>query len=726
MTSTPALNIGALSSGHGPAESHGRDRVAGDNKHHGAPSTLSRAIDLLMRGQEAYRRRRLSTFLRHAAGASGVRHLVIDADVIYQGAPLPIEQVDTDAVIRRIALHCREFQNDDDYSVTMFINGYPVILSDWDIWRGDEELAEGLLARSLRGDTAAHCALGIAAVVGGSFWKSFADTSTHFCTGRAPASTCPMWLVDAALGSASRNQTGEACDAALLCDALTTLEHEATIGHRTEHKHRMVATTDSDKWRSKVGKTMRPASRVTVTAINVAPGFWIVGTTGVGAMAEAQLATTRQVSITLAHVRAMGSGAKVSVAVAGRRHRLAEPAVLLSSALRRASVAPGDPLRRDALANMIAFGDRNARERLGSILAAVASADIKDNRPSTSGPSLKRPDDLAAEPIRALGRLLHATDEARLRARLGLFWDDGGSGGRATMAFVGHRLERGVDGIWRDRAGRIVLWSDFVRLACASRVSIYRDDGTVTCRYQAIPSRTVQQGPARAPELAYALCRDAMAGVAHAADWLAILSMASPTWETLYVTARNVIQWTEDKCPLPDKGTWSDPLIDWVLDVPPHQDPLARLGDVYDKFNAKLVNTIEASGGRVDDRHMLPQPSSLGDADGARPSSRSGGNPSCCRRICRTLSWIWVRGSDDALGRRATCKSAVIKALTRNPIGIDGRQILATESMCHLLGQEARGVHALVRALYTVDSLRDLVIHRAQTEMVPILTDSFL
>lgn len=725
MTSMLAPDTDTPPCTHGPVAPHNRDRVNGDNKHRDASSAVCQAIDLLTRGQEAYRIRRLSAFLRHAAGASGVRHLAIGADVIYEGAPLPIEQVDTDAVVRRIAPYCRESQNDDDYAVSMFINGYPVILSDWDIWRGDEVLAEELLVRSLQGDDAAHCALEIAALVGDSFWKSFADTSTHFCTGRAPASVCPAWLVDAAMGSANRNQTGEVCDAAILCDALTALEHEIAIEHRAGHGRRIVATTDSDKWRSEVGKTTRPASRVTVAAINVAPGFWIVGATGVAAMTEPQLVTTRQVSHALAHVRAMGSGARVYVAIADRRHRLAEPAVILSSALRRASVAPGDPLRRDALANMIAFADRNARERLGSILAAVASAGIQDDRPSTPGTSLKRRDDTIAEPIRVLGRLLRATDEARLRARLGLFWDHGGPRGRVTMTFGGHRFKRDVDGMWRDRAGRIVLWGDFVRLACASRVNIYCcDGGTVTSRDRIIPSRTAQYGPAHAPDLAYALCRDAMAGVAHATDWLAILSVASPTWETLYVTARNVVRWIEDKCSLSDRQAWSDPLIDWVLDVPPHKDSVACLGDVYDKFNTKLVDTITARGGRIDSRHMSSQSPSDG-ADDAQ-LSRSDGNPSCRRRICRTLSWIHVRNSVNALERHATCKSVLMKALTHGPIGIDGRQILATESVCHLLGERARGVYALVRALYTVDSLRDLIIHRTQAEMVPILTDTFL
>ncbi|AVK76370.1 hypothetical protein pneo_cds_763 [Pandoravirus neocaledonia] len=719
-------NSSVLPHAHGLAVPCGRDQTMGGDKHRDASSTLCRAIKLLVHGQDAHRRRRLTALFNHATFPSGVRRLAIGADVIYAGAPLPVEQVDVGAIADRIRRYFKPHDDDDD-PLCLFVNRYTVILSEWDIWRGDGDLAEELLARSLQGDEAAHCALEIAALVGDSFWATFADTSAHFCTGRAPASACPAWLVDAARGSTGRDQTGEACDAAILRDILAALKREIAIGHTVSRGHPIAATTASDKRLSDANRTTRPVSRVTITAINVAPGFWIARGTGMGVMIGPQLATTRQVSDALAHVRAMGSGAKIRIDANGRRHTIAEPTVLLSDALRQVSVSPGDPAHHDALANMIAFADRDTRERLGSIVAALAGAGIGSGRPSTPCPSLKVPGErggTVAESIRSLGRLLRATDEARLRARLGPFWDHGGPCGRATMTFGGHRIERDVDGMWRDRVGRIVLWADFVRLAHANRVDIYRDVDSGTSHYRKIASRAAQYGPNRVPDLAYALCRDAMAGAAHATDWLAILSMASSTWKTLYVTVCNVIEWIAGECPLPGEKTWSDPLIDWVLDVPPHKDLVACLGDLYDTFNAKLVDTIKASGGRIIESQYGPwEPPP--DATSDMPARRSEENPPCRQRICRTLSWVCVYDSNGALERRATCKSVLIETLNNSPIGIDGRQILSTETMCQLLGKKARGIYALIRALYTVNPLRDLVIHRAQAEMVPILTDAF-
>nr|UMO78469.1 hypothetical protein [Pandoravirus belohorizontensis] len=543
-----------------------------------------------------------------------------------------------------------------------------------------------------------------------------------------------------------------ACDTAILYETLRVLECEASArGHagRGRRSH-LVVTTDSEMWRSKVGYTTRPPTRVASAAVAIVPGFWVLGDTSATATEEgARLVTTRQAAGELARVRAMGTGARLAVAAGDRSHTIDEPPVILTETLRGASVGPGGASRRDALADVIAFVDRHTRDCLGSVLAAVAASgtDDNDNGNGSGGDdgryahsrrgraSLDASSSAMAitETIRDLDRCLHAIDEAHLGAYLGALWDSVPPQPAHIFTVSRRGFTRTDDGWWRDSCGRIVLWSDFVRDVRAAHANVGcagRDSPGGR------PSRVAHTDPACAPGLARALCWDALAGDPRAADWLAILSVASHTWKALAVTVRNVAEWRDSGCPVDIIGSTgvssqARPLVDWVLDVPPHADLAARFEDVQNTFNAKMLDAIEAAGGRV---LWTMSSGHATDPHAILPCTCPGGalarwrdDPAGCRLcLCRALECVHVTSTyeDYPDYHRLTYRGALIEALTCTPLDIDGRQILATETACRLVGDRARTIRALVRALYTVDPLRRLVIHRAQAAMVPVLTDA--
>lgn len=726
-------------------DEHDRPRIPKDS----TSSVLDAAIDLLSTARLDRMAHRISERIKWLAAdsAADVHRVVLEGEVLYDGPGVPPEAINATHIARRIA--STRHDGDSSRAPLLWVNNddlvYPFV---WDIWRRDPTPGEDLLTRSLCGDDAAHCALQIAALVGGPFWRSFADTSTNLRTGQATPSTCPAWLVDAALASGSRDNVAMACDAAILCETLRALECEASArGHAgLGGRSRLVVTTDSEVWRSQVGCIIRPPTRATSTAVAIAPGFWVLGGTGAAATGDgARLATTRQAAGELARVRAMGTGARLAVAAGDHSHMIDEPPVILSKALRGASVSPGGASRRDALADIIAFADTFTRDCLGSVLAAVAASGIDDDddgngdgrcahsrggRPSLDASS---PAIAITKTIGDLDRCLHAIDEAHLRAYLGALWDSTPPQPMQIFGIGALGFTRADDGWWRDSCGRIVLWSDFVRDVRAAYVNVgCRGRDTSGGR----PSRVAHTDPAHAPGLARTLCRNALAGDPRAADWLTILSVASHAWKALAVTVRNVAKWRESGCPVDIVGSTeassqSGPLVDWVLDVPPHADLVARFEDMQNAFNAKLLDAIEAAGGRVlwpgsgahetDPREILP----CACPGGALARWRD--DPAGCRLcLCRALAYVHVTSTyeDYPDYHRLTCRGALIEALTCTPLDIDGCQILATETACRLVGDEARAIRALVRALYTVDPLRRLVIHRAQAAMVPVLTDA--
>ncbi|ATE82548.1 hypothetical protein pdul_cds_784 [Pandoravirus dulcis] len=709
---------------------------------------LGAAIDLLSTTRLDRMAHRISARIKWLAGnsAADVHRVVLEGEVLYDGPGVPPEAIDATDIARRIA----SAKHDGDSSRTplLWVNNddsaYPFI---WDIWRRDPTPGGDLLMWSLCGDDAAHCALQIAALVGGLFWRSLADTSTNLRTGRATPSMCPAWLIDAALASDSRDNVATACDAAILCETLHALECEAsTRGHAGLGGHsRLVVTTDSEVWRSQVGPIVRPPTRVTSTAVAIVSGFWVLGGTGAAAAGDgARLVTTRQAAGELARVRAMGTGARLAVAAGDHSHMINEPPVILSKTLRGASVSPGGASRRDALADIIAFADTFTRDCLGSVLAAVAASGIDGDgnddgrcahsRGGRASLGASSPAISITETICDLDCCLRAIDEAHLRAYLGVLWDSAPPQPMQIFGIGALGFTRADDGWWRDSCGRIVMWSDFVRDVRAAYVNVgCRGRDTSGGR----PSRVAHTDPAHAPGLARTLCRDALAGDPRAADWLTILSVASHACKALAATVRNVAKWRESGCPVDIVGSTATapsqarPLVDWVLDVPPHADLAARFEDMQNTSNAKLLDAIEAAGGRVlwpgsgahetDPREILPCACPGG------ALSRWRDDPAGCRLcLCRALAYVHVTSTYDDYPdyHRLTCRGALIEALTCTPLDIDGRQILATETACRLVGDEARTIRALVRALYTVDPLRRLVIHRAQAAMVPVLTDA--
>ncbi|AGO82339.1 hypothetical protein pdul_cds_329 [Pandoravirus dulcis] len=713
---------------------------------------LGAAIDLLSRARLDRIAHRISAHIGLiACDHAGVRRVVLGDDVLYDGPGVPAEAIDTKAIADRVVFTCRG--DDCDHAPLLFVNDRQVHPHVWDIWNGDRPLGEELLARSLAGDDVAHCAMEIAALMGDTFWRSFADTSTNFRTGRATPSVCPAWLVDATLASDGCNSVLTACDAAILYDIVRTLENEASIGRRAELDRRVVLTTNSAL--DALGPGPRPATRVTSTAVGITPGFWVFGGTGgVAAATGARLMTTRQMSSELARVRALGSTMGVLVDVGNRIHSISESCVALSETLRGASVSPGGASRRNALADIIAFADAFTRECLGSVLAVVAASGIDDDDTNDRRRDLLNSGRVhsltlsgarvtsAQETVCDLGHRLRAADEARLRARLRPLLS-GKPFPRARIyaytyadgVFLGQRHYD--DGLWRDSCGRVVFWSSLVRRILATRSEAYHQQDYALRGGQTQECRTAHIDPACAPDWTFALCRDALAGDPRATDWLAVLSMASLAWRALAVTVRNVVRWNESGCPVDAaiEGTSGRDrsMVDWMLDVPPHQDLAVRFGDAQDAFNARLLDAIRADGGRI----PPPTPSAIDNehAIGPRCACPSGvattwhdtvENSYCCLCLFRTLAYVRVSYEDGARGwcYRPTYRGALIEALTCTPLATDGRQILATETACHLAGDEADGIRALVRALYTVDSLRTSVIHRAQAAMVPVLTDA--
>lgn len=620
-----------------------------------------------------------------------ITSIALNGEVLYTGAPIAGDAIDHD-IVDRIARADRAL-----YPKTLRINGHT---PPFDKFSSHEIYGESWLASALRGNDAAHCALVIAAMVGRPEWKAFADTATNVRTGK----TCPRLARLARVVADAREVGGNvplgvACDGILLCDLLCALEVVQAIG-------------DDDS--SNSFKLVITADECGAGAVCIGPNAWRLGETTadktVAPCGDAVM-TTRDVAQALARARANPSGADMMSAYDKNGTRIARLLTLDSLAedvLKGASLDTCNE-HRQALDLVLPLGYSTAGRRL-RFIAQIMDANTTNTPPATL-PGIE-----ALAQLAGLEETLRDQDVARLRHHLGAHWDEAGSG-HMILSEDG-TFAADARGVWRDLYGRVVSWDAFARSTHAARKSVAPAVSAPLSwhRMPDVKAHMAHRGPCYAADMAYGLCREALRGDARATDWLRVLSVASPEWAMLSETVARVIAWVDAGCRSPSaEPQWSEPLIDWVLDVAPHEDAGARFDGVREAFDALTIGVLTTKG------HKCMACAAFDDAAGrwhygvcvcaSVPKGDSQVRAACA---WKTNDRILVN-EDAALPYYVdTYIGAAARCLTRTPLRIDGRHILAVETFCPLLGGDAQGVEALVRALYTCEPVRTKVIEPAQ------------
>ncbi|AGO82337.2 hypothetical protein pdul_cds_328 [Pandoravirus dulcis] len=622
-----------------------------------------------------------------------IASIAFNGECLYAGEPIAPEDAGAN-VIARIA------QADDKlYRRTIYINGR---LPPWDryVRLPHENHGGEWLVRALRGDDVAHCALMIAAMVGCSEWKALASTATNLRTGRA----CPRLARLAALvadARASGDPFDVACDAVFIGDTLNALGAEAAA--------------DDGSARREI--SLIPWDGAGIGAVSAGPGAWrLAKVNGAGTIEtiDDDVMTARDAARAMAVARARPSDAlTMTISIDGCRIGVL-PLVggFLCDAIEGAALDSREDHRRaldDALP-LIGYG---SMKRCLTTVAESADAATAFGTPTPLA------DNRAAASLAHLEEDLKRADLDRLRRHLGAHWE------RATpqhaVATMGHTFNVDARGTWRDDRGRAVSWDDFTRLMYARDRSAAAESVLVTAtsmhRGTNVRAHMAHRDPCHAPDLAHGLCRHALAGDTRATACLMVLSIMSPQWTMLARTVANVVRWVDQGCPPSPADRWADPLVDWILDVRPHEDAREHFDGAQKAFSAAAIADLVGKG------HPVPPCTVVDAASGRALAAVCNCAPRPDNDANAPAEWccVWKLERRLLIEKGAaspyyvdTYRSAVVARLTCTPLATDGRQILAAEAFCPLLGERGRGVEALVRALYTVDSLRTKIMDPAQ------------
>nr|UDO47149.1 hypothetical protein [Pandoravirus massiliensis] len=623
-----------------------------------------------------------------------ITSVALNGEVLYEGAPIAGDAVGHE-IIDRIAradptLYPRTLRVNGRASSPNESGSYEIFVRSW-------------LASALCGDDVAHCALAIAAMLGKPEWKIFVDTATNLRAGK----TCPR-LAQLARVIAAAQEVGRdtsldlACDGVILCDLLCALE--AT--------HDVCAGGDKGDASNNAFELVVTADECGAGAVCIGSNAWRLGkTTGDKTVApHGAVMTTRDVAHALAGARADPTGDDMMSVYDknGKRvARLPEVDSLVEHLIEGASLDACDEHRRALdLVLPLLYGPAGRRLRL---VAQIADASI------TVAPTTPAGLDALAY-LASLEETLRDQDVARLRRHIGAHWDEARSGN--TILLEGVTFSADARGMWRDLYGRTVSWDTFVQTARARGKSVAPAVSAPLSwhRMADIEPRVAHRDPRYVTDMAYGLCREALQGDARATDWLRILSIASPEWAVLNETVAGVVAWVKAGCHTAEaEPQWSEPLIDWVLDVAPHEDLAARFEGVREAFDALTVGVITAKGHECMTCSAFDSAAGYCRFDTCKCASIYKEDPEA-RAAC-----AWKNKHRILVDERSaspyyvdTYIGAVTRCLTRTPLRVDGRQILAVETFCPLLGDAAAGIEALVRALYTCGPVRTRAIEPAQ------------
>lgn len=664
-----------------------------------ASDIIRQAVDLVSEAYAECKTLRVASILKCPSvyAHDAITSIALNGEVLYAGAPVTGGAVDCD-IVDRIAR-----ADPDLYPKTLRINCRAPPLGKF---LPHEIYGEPWLANALHGDDVAHCALLIAAMVGKPEWKMFADTATNLRTGKA----CPRLtklervVADAKDIGESGVPLGVACDGVLLGDLLCALEAtQATCDcgsdsekEGADHSFKLVITADE----------------CGAGAVCLGPNAWRLGETTADKTVSpgGAVMTTRDVARALAAKRAHPSGADMMSAYDKNGTRIARLLTLdglVEDVLDGASLDGCDE-HRQALSLVLPFVYSLTGRRL-RLIAGIVDANTID---APAAP----PNVEATVSLASLEETLRGQDVAWLRRHLGAHWDEARSG--HTIMAKGDTFAADACGVWRDFYGRVVGWDAFARLAHAGRGSVAPAVSTPVSwhRMPDIKTHVAHRDPCYAVDMAYGLCRDALQGDACAIDWLRVLSATSPEWAMLDETVARVIGWIDAGCQAPSaEPQWSEPLIDWVLDVAPHQDLGARFDVVREAFDALTRGVLVAKGHECRTCAAFDGDAGAWHYDVCKCASISKDDPRA-RVACawKTNSRILIDENTALPYYVDTYVGAAARCLTRTPLCTDGRHMLAVETFCPLLGGDARGVEALVRALYTCEPVRTKIIVPAQ------------
>nr|UMO80190.1 hypothetical protein [Pandoravirus aubagnensis] len=541
-------------------------------------------------------------------------------------------------------------------------------------------------------DDAAHCAMEIVGLVGHRRWMAYADASTNVRAGISlPWTPC--------LVAASRNTDLDLfvrdCAALVIRSALDTVD--ASCGSRIHEMPRR-----------------RKPSVVCggLRAVYIAPGQWDLarglnyksrGVPPVDNECMAQMLASSREGLPLKDL---------GIYVDGHMHAcIGWPTTYINITLPQTRI-DRDANRTKALVSAATLS-QNATyiHDFAAIESAVNEAVAARHANGTL--DLWAPPDVSC--ITGLREALHKEDSARLRLSVGDVWD--AAVPSSCIACVDHEFGADADGTWRDGLGAPVSWDDLVKLASVKNrhesafVEIMPDK-------RCIELRLAQDDPCYAPDFAYRLCCDALAGDCRAIDWLGVLGLASSAWAMLDTTVLRVLSWLDDGAPSDVDCEWREPLIDWVLNVEPGDDITAHFAAAEDAFNREALHVITASGQRVSRAYCFcarqtgTEAAQTDSNDGGSASGAARCNGICeWRRLERVASFVAGQARPDYT---TTYRGAVTALLTRTPLTVSARHIFAVDAICPLLGNCSQGVEALVRALHTCEPLRKGIIAPAQ------------
>ncbi|AJF97187.1 hypothetical protein TW95_gp0453 [Pandoravirus inopinatum] len=556
-----------------------------------------------------------------------------------------------------------------------------------DFWEQPGRRAVDWLGRSLcADDDVAHCALDIAALVGGPRWQAYVDTSANVRVGTTlPWTPCLV----AGARNTRRDLFLQDWDMLVIRDILD----------RVRQSHGPDGTVYAQRRRQPV---VRHGG---LCAVEVAPGQWDLSrgpsgkSTGMPPvdvdcmaqmLASARLVTYHHTGVSLhidghmwACVEEAGKHVNIALAQTSLDRNVARTRAILSAA-----ALTDDPRKGDFVDMASAVHDAVAIDQGSRHTVAPDSAWLA-----------------------GLREALHHQESLRMRLWIGGVWD--AAIPSVVIECVNESFVADAQGVWRDAFGVVASWDDLMRAAQVKR-RLGSSSITLMPHYgRDVNVRLTRDDPCAAPDFAHRLCCDALAGDLYAIDWLGVLALASPQWAMLDATVCGVLTWVRDGAlttapPSGNSAPWCESLIDWILDMAAGDDASARFAADEDAFNRSALCAIDEAGRRVSDRCMCTGPG-------------SDNIPACCDGMCiwRTHDHIATLpkvsgGPGMKVLYKATYRGAVTRSLTRTALGIDGRQILAADAFCPLLGERGRGVEALVRALHTCEPLRKGIIEPAQ------------
>jgi hypothetical protein len=665
--------------------------------------TIQEAADFVAHTRASHKANVLVDAIREPASKLGgtVKTIACNDDIVYDYSnDGPIDSA-LDSIVDRV-INVAHWHAGP--CVLRIDRGDPLYLPD-DRWPHDN-LGSLWLASSLRGNDVAHCAMHISAMAGDWQWRSFIETSINVRTDRSAA--LPEWFIEAATSTETREIDGCALDEAAIAQSLRVLEDDL---RRTDVQGRPVPTIRL------TGALGRHERDYVVAAIG--PDRWRFTTKppeDASGISRKSL-STREMSAALATAR-KGDRGSLSIIVDGNRRGTIFGVGSALEALLAGKGIDLDPQCREAVSRAMHFVGCPVAQCLREILCAVNHA-ISEQ----AGKGMPALDRVSSTRMVDLEDVLRTNDKKLLYESIGQHWDEARPMGSSIGCYHGC-FAVDAHGVWRDNQSRAISWDDFFDTVYLRGVKV----AAKTCSQWSMHSgpevraRRTHRDPRHAPDLAYGLCRDALAGDPRAADWLYTLAALSPTWATLTHTIDAVLTWHADGC-LPDPETsarWTEPLVDWVLDLSPSDDIRQHFDAIQDDFNDVAIAKIAARGHEAPfcQKRDVDGSWALGPCACVVPPAES---VSCDPCLWKTMRYRRVFYHDCGHYYYInTCLGVTTTYLTRTPLGVDGRQILAADAICPLLGKRGRGIEALVRALYTFAPLRQ-VIHRAQCDMAGTL-----